>query len=263
MPKVHANPCRRFKCAPLCMCRSFVAVTWRTQLGQLQLVACNRFSVIPGCGRWTHKGLEHEGDSTKGCAFTAAEDSDEESEAFPGTDAGSGCGAVNFSQGIDPQDLGNALLGSVIQKGDLFNGECSSGVMFIIFSILSGEIWVDNPRQYGSHPIHGCSSGDADAGGGCGGAAAAGHDASAPDLDAVIDTWQRSSILVGMHPDQARSISPDIKSREACMCQKGCHGNSSRKARRHWMHNFWSVNMHCILCSQLASVLQPPRMQRP
>ena len=206
----------------MCMCRSCVAVTWRTQLGQLQLVACYRFSVVPGCGRWTHKGLQHEGDSTKGCALTAAEDSDEDSEAFPGTDSGSGCGVVTVSQGLNPQDLGNALLGSSIQKEDLFNGECSWDFTVIIFRILSGEIWVDNPRQYGSYPIHGCPSGHADAG--CGGAAAAGHDASAPDLDAVIATWQRSSILVGMHPDQARSISPDNHSKETCMCQEGCHG---------------------------------------
>lgn len=132
----------------MCMCRSCVAVTWRTQLGQLQLVACYRFSVVPGCGRWTHKGLQHEGDSTKGCAYTAAEDSDEESEAFPGTDAGSGCDAVTVSQGIGPQDSGNALLGSSIQKRDLVNGECSGSFTVIIFRILSGEIWVDNPRQY-------------------------------------------------------------------------------------------------------------------
>ena len=76
--------------------------------------------------RWTHKGLEHESSGGAGGALTAADDSDDESEAFP-------------------------------------------------LDICGSE------------------------------EASAGHNASVPDLDRVIDTWQRSSILVGMHPDQARS----------------------------------------------------------
>ncbi len=78
------------------------------------------------CARWTHKGVEHEGNSARVFADVAADDSEDESEAFPDTDA---------------------------------------------FTAESAEK---------------CET-------------------CVPDLERVIDTWQRSSILVGMHPDQARS----------------------------------------------------------
>ena len=35
-------------------------------------------------------------------------------------------------------------------------------------------------------------------------AAAPGFHVSAGDVDRIVDTWRRCSILVGMHPDQAR-----------------------------------------------------------
>lgn len=37
-------------------------------------------------------------------------------------------------------------------------------------------------------------------------AAAQGVSISAADVDRVVDTWRRCSILVGMHPDQARPL---------------------------------------------------------